>query len=103
MPAPRLRTRSMAGRWSSSFAAVEGSNAAKVRQTNVASNVSAEQAFSFTLDTTAPAPAILKIVQTATGSVFADTSEAFSTIKVSEDGKLIRAVFALVWKRVTAM
>uniref|UniRef100_UPI001FC84D6A beta strand repeat-containing protein n=1 Tax=Paraburkholderia terricola TaxID=169427 RepID=UPI001FC84D6A len=41
--------------WSSSFSAVEGANSVQVRQTDVAGNISAATAFSFTLDTTSPA------------------------------------------------
>ena len=41
--------------WNSTFSAVEGANSVQVRQTDVAGNISAATAFSFTLDTTSPA------------------------------------------------
>ncbi|MFP3570047.1 Ig-like domain-containing protein, partial [Paraburkholderia sp. SIMBA_030] len=44
--------------WTSSFSAVEGVNTVQVRQTDVAGNVSAATSFSFTLDTSAAAPAV---------------------------------------------
>ncbi|PUE05821.1 Ig-like domain-containing protein, partial [Limnohabitans sp. WS1] len=44
--------------WGTTFAATEGSNTVQVRQTDTAGNVSASSSLSFTLDTTAPTPAV---------------------------------------------
>ncbi|WP_231636672.1 Ig-like domain-containing protein [Burkholderia sp. MSHR3999] len=43
--------------WSTSFSAVEGLNDVQVRQTDIAGNTSDPTSFSFTLDTSAAAPA----------------------------------------------
>jgi hypothetical protein len=44
--------------WTSSFTAIEGSNAVRVRQTDIAGNQSPSASLSFTLDSTVAAPAL---------------------------------------------
>jgi hypothetical protein len=49
--------------WSSTFTAAEGGNTVLVRVTDAAGNTTVSAPFSFTLDTTKPAPAALQIVR----------------------------------------
>ncbi|MFP3335612.1 chitobiase/beta-hexosaminidase C-terminal domain-containing protein, partial [Pseudomonas sp. SIMBA_064] len=44
--------------WNTSFNAVEGVNDVQIRQTDVTGNTSASTSFSYTLDTSAAAPAV---------------------------------------------
>jgi large repetitive protein len=82
--------------WSSSFSAVEGSNAVLARQTDVAGNIGATSSLSFTLDTTAPnAPTVALAVDsgvsnsdhiTNNGTLALSGIESGATVQYSVDG-----------------
>ncbi|OUC15098.1 MAG: hypothetical protein B0A82_08785, partial [Alkalinema sp. CACIAM 70d] len=65
--------------WATSFTAAQGSNAVQVRQTDIAGNVSAATAFTFTLDTSAP---------TAPGVALTSDTGSSNTDKITKDGRL---------------
>ncbi|MFP3507541.1 beta strand repeat-containing protein, partial [Burkholderia sp. SIMBA_062] len=67
--------------WNTSFNAVEGVNDVQVRQTDIAGNTSAPTSFSFTLDTSAAAPAVA--LTTDSGSNAADHITNVGTLNVS--------------------
>ncbi len=92
--------------WSASFAALEGENSVQVRQTDVAGNVSASTAFSFTLDTQAATGLAFSGISSDTGISGTDeitrskafdisgTAEAGSLVEVSLDGDVLGTALA---------
>jgi hypothetical protein len=81
-----------AGRsWTTTFSAREGLNVVRVRQTDVAGNVSApSRPYRFTLDTVAPAPVV---------TLLRDTGVSGSDA-LTKDGRLrVRGIESGAWKR----
>jgi Ca2+-binding RTX toxin-like protein len=74
--------------WSNSFSAQEGANTVRVRQIDVAGNVSAATVFSFTLDTSAAAPVVTLTNDTGGSNTDGVTSNAALSI-VSENAALV--------------
>src|SRR5262249_40631709 len=76
--------------WTSGFSAVEGLNSVQVRQVDAAGNVSAATSFSFTLDTSAAAPAVA--LATDSGNSASDHVTSVGTLNVTgiENGATVQ-------------